>query len=1035
MDSWWKSVIRTYAHVLVGAVLLLAGTATWVDAARAEPPTRIDTTYAVDGRDEWNPDFGKPTRTVKILADSSGGSLAVTTINSKFGLPSMSVVRRTTAGTIDTTFGTAGWTVPIDGYSAMSGLLLGNGKFIILAVGDNWTNQSDISLFRFTATGILDTSFATNGMATFQAPGDSRWMGTSSDDIYDWRQGVVGNGRILQQSNGRLVIAATAFNGNSTDIDWWNSRVELIGVNPTGTLDTSFGTNGREWIKYPTGTSSPVLADAVVDSSNRIVVSATDYVGSGSSYVLAARRLADGTADVSFDGDSGIDNGYVQVNIGLTRTAGALITVGTKYIISGFDEMNRTFLMKLNADGSADGSFGWHGLKDGIVTTRAPRTLISLPNGDLVVLASCVVATCLFRLHSDGSYGSWANGSTYVDVSTGWEDATIYPMDMVRRTDGQLLVSTQLTGTNGTFISENAELRSIGDTSGVVDDSFDGQGQNGLYLSGSSGYMSKCESSTSTSGFTVIACLWRPLFRDLGLTVVAIAKYDYLGNRESLGGDGRRYFVLEDQAFELDIRGVAVNFDTSAYIVMRATDNNNASWVEVLRLDVYGNPDTNFSNIGRDGEMRIFSDANDASPEKVALAPDGDLLIAGYLMKLADPTNAASGFGQGVVYRINPDATLDDSFDGDAGNGNGIVPANGGGTDSYNSYIAVDSLGRIVVEGRDSLGSYVARLLPDGSYDMSFNGLGMRTLHSADVDPTGDLWVRGVTVDQTSNAVTATAVLTRSDGTASPVLFRFTAAGALDQSFDGDFGAGNGRIVYPVANGETDVMIPWIEYDGGKLIMLFSANDGSHLEYLDQTGHRLNLGSNGQALALGSDFVMSMTHSPFGWWGIGKAGYEGESYVFRLTAEPVTTTTATTTTTTPTTTSTPAPPTTTPTTTTSSSTTIASTTTTIASTTTTTPVVTPTTTVVPVVAQRSQPAFSTKKALSARSIAAYVGLSVPKGARLSLTVSTSSKKICTAKGSILKAVKTGTCSVTVSVTFVVKKKPSTTKKKVSLKAG
>ena len=77
-----------------------------------------------------------------------------------------------------------------------------------------------------------------------------------------------------------------------------------------------------------------------------------------------------------------------------------------------------------------------------------------------------------------------------------------------------------------------------------------------------------------------------------------------------------------------------------------------------------------------------------------------------------------------------------------------------------------------------------------------------------------------------------------------------------------------------------------------------------------------------------------------------------------------------------------------------------------------------------------------KSKIPSYEIATFIGLTVPKKAKIKLTVAKASKKICKVSGSKLVALKPGNCSVTVSVTpkkTKQVKKPKTTKKATVVK--
>lgn len=97
----------------------------------------------------------------------------------------------------------------------------------------------------------------------------------------------------------------------------------------------------------------------------------------------------------------------------------------------------------------------------------------------------------------------------------------------------------------------------------------------------------------------------------------------------------------------------------------------------------------------------------------LTLQPDGKIVVMGY---------AANEF---AVARLMPDGSLDPSFDGDTGNGNGIVHTPLTPSFDEPNDVAVDNQGRIVVvgtSGNDDVA--VVRYLPDGKLDKSLAGDG-----------------------------------------------------------------------------------------------------------------------------------------------------------------------------------------------------------------------------------------------------------------------------------------------------------------------
>jgi uncharacterized delta-60 repeat protein len=158
---------------------------------------------------------------------------------------------------------------------------------------------------------------------------------------------------------------------------------------------------------------------------------------------------------------------------------------------------------------------------------------------------------------------------------------------------------------------------------------------------------------------------------------------------------------------------------------------------------------------------------------ELALQPDGKIVIAGY---------SADDY---AVARLMPDGSLDPSFDGDTGNGNGIVHTTLTPSFDQPEDVAVDSQGRIVVAGTtgtDDVG--IARYLPDGKLDKSLAGDG--TL--IDVTPS---------VEDVSSLAAVEGGLVVAGGVGhDSFVYRYTEQGNVDTAFAqlghkvADYGAG-----------------------------------------------------------------------------------------------------------------------------------------------------------------------------------------------------------------------------------------------------
>jgi len=129
----------------------------------------------------------------------------------------------------------------------------------------------------------------------------------------------------------------------------------------------------------------------------------------------------------------------------------------------------------------------------------------------------------------------------------------------------------------------------------------------------------------------------------------------------------------------------------------------------VVRYTADGHPDPTFNSTGV--ETTDIAGRGDVA-NAVAVQPDGKIVAAG-------EAETAPGFFDFAVVRYNPDGTLDTSFGGD-----GIVTTDLGTEFDDATAIAIQPDGKIVVAGDTDQNVALARYLPNGTLDPTFNAGG-----------------------------------------------------------------------------------------------------------------------------------------------------------------------------------------------------------------------------------------------------------------------------------------------------------------------
>jgi uncharacterized delta-60 repeat protein len=235
----------------------------------------VDTTFGTAGR--VTTDMGGSDRDYDAVEQSSGKIVVVGMANSDFGL-----ARYHANGSLDTTFGAAGTRLTnISGFDyATSVVEQSNGKLVV----GGTTNSADFAVVRYSSDGTVDTTFGTAGVTTidFSAatdsvrniialPDDSILLAGTTDSgsaarfavskvtssgILDTTFGISGKvtvtfggtwewlGSMDVNSSGKIVL------GGYTDVNG-NDDAALVQLLPNGTVDTSFGTAGKIVNNWP----------------------------------------------------------------------------------------------------------------------------------------------------------------------------------------------------------------------------------------------------------------------------------------------------------------------------------------------------------------------------------------------------------------------------------------------------------------------------------------------------------------------------------------------------------------------------------------------------------------------------------------------------------------------------------------------------------------------------------------------------------------------------------------------------------------
>jgi uncharacterized delta-60 repeat protein len=251
------------------------------------------------------------------------------------------------------------------------------------------------------------------------------------------------------------------------------------------------------------------------------------------------------------------------------------------------------------------------------------------------------------------------------------------------------------------------------------------------------------------------------------------------------GGDG--FATAQFTAGDDSVGAVAT--DSSDRPVTVGTSSNDFT---VARYESDGDPDSTFGSAGLK-IVGIEPGTQDAG-NSVLIQPDGKIVVG------ARSHIAATSFDWGVARLMPADGSLDPTFDGPAGNGNGAfrLPLSTG--QDVGQAMEMQGTDKILIAGEagPSANAGIARIdVSDGDFDDSFDGDGLLVTDFG----TGGEQFFDLAVDSKGRIVAVGSA--SSSGSTDFAAARYSADGVPDPFFDGDSGTGNGQVVIPFA--ATDV--------------------------------------------------------------------------------------------------------------------------------------------------------------------------------------------------------------------------------------
>ncbi|HLP53317.1 MAG TPA: hypothetical protein VK154_20650 [Chitinophagales bacterium] len=293
-------------------------------------------------------------------------------------------------------------------------------------------------------SGSLDAGFGINGVAIMD-------NSANTDESY----------AMAVQADGKIVLG-----GRSTDINS-SSDIMITRFNADGSTDDNFGVNGKVIIGI--GSQENIMAMAIQPDGK--IIAGGYYIDNEGHYCVI-RLNTDGSLDNGF-GSNGIDT--FEWTEGLMRAL--TLQSDGKILVGGSDfstNSTHSHIMRLNANGSIDSTFGVNGRKVYELSYSADEiyNLLVQPDGKILACGYTRVLNPYYlsvtRINPDGSIDS-----TFSEDGIAWvEGNEFYGHAMVLQQDGKII-----TAGKGSDSSTIDALVVRFNTNGTIDSSFAANGK------------------------------------------------------------------------------------------------------------------------------------------------------------------------------------------------------------------------------------------------------------------------------------------------------------------------------------------------------------------------------------------------------------------------------------------------------------------------------------------------------------------------------------------------------------------------------
>jgi uncharacterized delta-60 repeat protein len=248
----------------------------------------------------------------------------------------ITVVRLREDGSLDASFATNGvfnFVNPLGSDFAYDIELLSDGKFLITGATSLSVTNTQFALMRLTEDGLLDDTFGTGGVFTFDLDGG---------EDYSRQVLVTGDGYIMV--------------GSSMVPNMMNNRIGLVKCDLNGTLDSQFGNEGSIIHTFSNDADVTPMGAAMTETGLILISGYSNDPNTFSDYFMLAQFAANGQPNATFDDDG------IWVDAFPGRFYDVEIFGNSFYVCGNTSGASNNFIIRAYGfDGGADSAFGDNG--------------------------------------------------------------------------------------------------------------------------------------------------------------------------------------------------------------------------------------------------------------------------------------------------------------------------------------------------------------------------------------------------------------------------------------------------------------------------------------------------------------------------------------------------------------------------------------------------------------------------------------------------------------------------------------------------